>query len=121
MSGTITVDGDNLVFEFHGVDRIFTFRHSITVPISHVVDVSTDRVPWISGMRAFGTGIPGVVKDGEYIDKDGSAFYEVHDPDKCVTITLKDDKHKRFVVQVEDKESAALIIRNAISGQQITQ
>jgi len=121
MSGAVRVDGDNLVFEFHGADRIFTFRHLITVPISHVVDVSTDRVSWISGMRVFGAGIPGVIKDGEYIDKDGSAFYEVHDPDKCVTITLKDDKHKRFVVQVEDKESAALTIRDAIAAQQMTQ
>ncbi len=117
MSGTVKVDGDNLVFEFHGVDRIFTFRHSITVPIRDVVDVSTDRVPWITGIRALGTGLPGVIKDGEYLDKDGSAFYEVHDPDKCVTVTLKDDNHKRIVIQVEDKESTALEIKNALAGQ----
>ncbi len=79
MGGTIRVEGTNLIFELHGVDQILAFQRFITVPLSHVVSVSTDKVPWIEPLlRAPGTRIPGIVKDGTYFDSKGTLFFEMH-------------------------------------------
>ena len=90
MSGTIRVEGDLLVFELHGADEFMALKRRIEVPLEHVVSVSTERAPWnpMKDWRMGGTGLPGMVKDGRYVTADGYAFFEEHDPDKCVTVTL---------------------------------
>ena len=115
MSGKIEIEGENLVFEIHGVDEFLALKKRIEIPLQYVSSVSTDKVNWInmSEMRVAGANLPGVVKDGRFHSSDGWIFYEVHDPDKCVTIELNHAKYKRIVFQVEDKEEAAELIRNA--------
>jgi len=46
MAGSIRVEGGTLVFELSGLDEFFAIKRSITVPLEHVVSVSTGRVPW---------------------------------------------------------------------------
>jgi len=115
LGGTIRVDGTNLIFELHGVYQILSFQRSITVPLSHVVSVSTDKVPWIQAlMRAPGTNVPGIVKDGTYYDSDGTLFFEMHHSDKCITVNLDHDVYKKIIFGVDDKEAAATLIRELI-------
>jgi hypothetical protein len=115
MAGTIRIEGENLVLELHGVDRILAFKSSFTIPLKHVTSVSTERVGWTQylGMKV-GTSLPGVVKDGRYLTTDGWMFFEMHDPDQCITVSLNDEEYKKIVFQVEDKESAATLIRQVI-------
>jgi len=116
MTGTITIEGDNLIFEMRWVDRILGLKRSITIPLRHVVSVSTEKVSWFptSQTRLPGTNVPYIVKDGSYTSPEGWIFYEMHDPNKCVTITLRDEEYKRIVFEVEDKESSAAMIEAAI-------
>ena len=116
MTGTITIEGDKLVFELHGMDEFMALKRRVEIPLAHVVSVSTERAPWNVGKdwRMGGTGFPGVVKDGRYATGDGYAFFEEHDPDKCVTVTLDGETYKKVVFQVEDKESAARMISAAL-------
>ena len=44
MSGTIKIDGGNLVFEIQGIDVILAIRRTISVPLIHVASVTTDTV-----------------------------------------------------------------------------
>jgi hypothetical protein len=46
MAGSIKVEGGALVFELSGLDEFFAIKRSITVPLEHVVSVSTGKVPW---------------------------------------------------------------------------
>lgn len=120
MSGTVKVEGDMVVFELHGLDEFMAIKRRIEVPLSHVVSVSTERAPWRIGRdwRMGGTGIPGVVKDGRYITDDGYAFFEEHDPDRCVTVTVDGETFKKLVFQVEDKDAVAKTIRDALAARQ---
>lgn len=117
MTGTIRIDGDNLVFEIHGVDVILAIRRTISIPLKHVVSVSTDRVPWqpFQQLKIAGTSLPGVIKDGIFLSNDGFLFFEMHDPDKCITISLNNEKFKKIIFEVQDKESAAKTITESIS------
>jgi len=117
MSGTVKVEGKNIVFEIQGVDVILAFKRSITIPLEHVVSVSTDKVPWepFQQLKVAGTALPGVIKDGFFLSSDGLLFFEMHHPDKCITVTLNNEKYKKIIFEVQDKESVAKTIRDAIS------
>ena len=117
MSGAVRIEGENLVFEIHGIDVILAIRHTISIPIDHVVSVSTDNVKWqpFQQLRVAGTSIPGVIKDGMFLSSDGLLFFEMHDTAKCITVSLNHEKFKKIIFEVDDKEQSAKMIRDAIS------
>ena len=117
MTGTIKIDGNSLIFEIHGIDVILSIRRTISIPLKHVTSVSTDRVPWqpFQQIKVTGTSLPGVIKDGMFLSSDGLLFFEMHDPDKCITVSLNNERFKKIIFEVQDKESAAKIIKDAIS------
>lgn len=116
MSGTLRVEDGILVFELHGADKILSVKRRIQVPLANVVSVSTERASWtpFRQLRVMGASLPGVVKDGTFITEDGYVFFEMHDPDRCITVTLAHEKYKKIVFEVEDKESAARMVNEAI-------
>jgi hypothetical protein len=99
--GTIKVENGNIEFELHGVDEFLSIKRSITVPLSHVVSVSTEHVPWqpFKMMRIAGTSLSGVVKDGRFLSTEGVMFFEMHDPDKCITVNLDHETYKKIVFE----------------------
>ena len=101
---------------------MLAFKRSLTIPLKHMISVSTERVPWVNyhRVRMMGTSIPGLVKDGHYLSSEGWIFYEIHNPDKCVTITLTDDEYKGIIFQVEDKESVAKLVNQVIAQRDLS-
>ena len=61
-----------------------------------------------------GTSLPGVIKEGRFLTSDGLVFFEMKDPDKCITVTLDHENYKKIVFEVDDKESTAKMINEAI-------
>ncbi|MDE1763523.1 MAG: hypothetical protein KGH88_04675 [Thaumarchaeota archaeon] len=120
MAGKIRIEGNSLVFEIHGVDIILAIRKTITVPLSHVVSVSTENVSWgiFEQMKVAGAVIPGVVKDGTYLSRDGLVFFEMHHPEKCIAVSLNHESYKKIIFEVEDKDDAAKMINGAIRKNQ---
>ncbi|MGI0065395.1 MAG: hypothetical protein ACREA5_03755 [Nitrosotalea sp.] len=118
MTGTIKIEDKNLIFEIHGIDIILAIRKSITIPLGHISSVSTDEVSWepFQHLKIAGASLPGVIKDGMFLSKDGLLFFEMHDPKKCITVSLNNEKYKKIIFEVPDKESTAKIIRDAISN-----
>ncbi len=120
MSGKIKIEGDKVVFEIHGVVMLLAIRKTITVPLSHVMSVSTDKVPWeiFQQIKVAGTGLPGVVKDGTYLTANGLVFFEMHHQDKCITVSLNNETYKKIIFEVDDKDVAAKMINDAINKHQ---
>lgn len=116
MAGKIEIAGNNLIFEITGIDVILAIRKTISVPLDHVVSVSVEKIPWaiFQQLKIMGANLPGVVKDGTYLTGDGLMFFEMHHPDKCITVTLNHESYKKIIFEVEDKDAAAKMINNAI-------
>ena len=93
-----------------------SLKRSISVPLEHVTSVSTEKFDekWYKEIRLVGVRIPFVVKEGRMLTPDGLVFYEIHDPDKCVTVSLDHELYKKIVFEVEDKMATAELIRKAI-------
>ena len=117
MSGKIKIEENNLVFEISGIDIILAIRRTITIPLEHVVSVSTEKIPWaiFQQLKMLGSNLPGIVKDGTFLTGDGIAFFEMHHPDKCITVILNHELYKKIIFEVEDKDAAAKIINDAIN------
>ena len=121
MSGTVRIEGDTLVLELHGVDEILSIKRSIHIPLKHVVSVSTETIPWetFGVMKLVGANLPHVVKDGLFLSKEGRLFFEMHHPENCITISLDHETYKKIIFEVEDKESAAMLIENTIESEEV--
>lgn len=117
MPGTVTVVGDNLVFEIRGIDEILAIKHTLEVPLEHVTYASTEDTNWqvFQEMKVAGTGVPGLVMDGRFLSKDGLVFFDMHHPDKCVTVGLDHETYKKIIFEVEDKEQTAKMINDALA------
>ena len=116
MVGTVRIDKKDLVFKLHGIDAILSIKRSIRVPLKHVTSVSTEHVtlePKFQ-MRLVGTHLPTIIKDGRFLTSEGMMFFEMHDPDKCITVSLNHEHYKKIVFEVDDKEAVANMINEVI-------
>ncbi len=119
MAGTVTINGDKVVFELHGIDKILAIKSSITVPLRHIKSVSTEKVDWkpLKHLKVAGSFMPGVVKDGRYLTSDGLMFFEMRHTNKCVTVILDNETYGKIIFEVDGKESIAKMINDAIAKQ----
>jgi hypothetical protein len=116
MAGKIDIENDNLIFTLTGVDKVLALKSKLTIPLKRVKSVSTATADWnyFKMLKVAGTKIPKVVVDGRFLSKEGLLFYEMHDPNKCITVELENEKYKKVIFEVPDKETTAKMIQEAL-------
>jgi hypothetical protein len=118
MVGEIRVEGNSIIFQLQGIDKVLALKSQLRIPIEHIVDVSTERADWniFNQLRVGGSAFPGILKDGRYFSRKekGWLFYEMKDSNSCVTVSLKDERYKKIIFEVKDKEESANLIRQAM-------
>lgn len=115
----IEIDGRELVVHMKGIDRILALKSELRVPLSHVLSVQPRPadIPsaWMA-LRVPGTFVPGVIAAGTFLTPDGKVFFDVHDPHQTIEIDLHDEFYEKVIVQVDDPERDAELIRQARGG-----
>ena len=113
---TIEVAADTVLVRVQGFDRLLALASEIKVPLRHVsrVELSPPEAhdAW-HGLRV-GTNLPGVVTAGRFLESDGWAFWDVHDPAAAISIELHDDRYAKLVVGVADPPAAVRLIQAAL-------
>jgi hypothetical protein len=113
VSATVRIEGSSLVIEPRGaVSKFAALRGRLEIPLSCVRAVSTDRAE-VKGLRIAGTALPPHYAGHFYDFKEGKIFYALSNKDRCVTIILAGFSYSRVVVEVDDKEQTAAMIRRA--------
>ena len=116
----IEITESSLIVHVKGVDKILALKSQLEVPLSHITGVEIDPGveqefnSWFTGLKAPGTGLPGVIKAGTWYTSNGKVFWDVHNPHSTVTITLADETYNRLVIQVADPASTIAEIEDAI-------
>ena len=92
----------------------FSFEKILTLPLSHIVNVSTaePKSNWAE-VRAPGTFLPGVIKAGTYYNPEGKEFWYVTREKDYLVLELRDELFKRVVLTVDN----ALDWANRIQGE----
>lgn len=107
------------------MERLQTYVGRYEVPLQNVLVVDTGHAQTVFGRSfiagaGFGVGMgvkmPLLPFGGRISTKDGRMLVAFRNPDKCVTISLKDDAYDKIIVQVDDKHRVADEIRSAISS-----
>uniref|UniRef100_A0AAU3H8L8 Bacterial Pleckstrin homology domain-containing protein n=1 Tax=Streptomyces sp. NBC_01401 TaxID=2903854 RepID=A0AAU3H8L8_9ACTN len=113
----IRVEGDNLVVVIEGLDKLWSFKGSLTVPLANVRGATAD--PGIStdpkGIRAPGSHVPGVITAGTFHQHGEKVFWNVRDASKAVVVELTGEKYARLVLQVDNPRAAVALIENALT------
>jgi len=63
-----------------------------------------------------GTSLPGVIKAGDFLLEGQWAFWDVHDPQKAITIKLADEHYTKLVIEVADPVAAVAQIEEAVQA-----
>jgi len=117
---TIELTENTLIVRVEGVDKFLAFKSQLEVPLSHVVGAEVDPLvvqEWGNlwkGVRIPGAHVPGLLAAGNFYQHGERVFWDVHDPQKAVTIRLSDEQYARLVIEVEDPATTIAAIEEAV-------
>ncbi len=103
MARLVTADG-SVRLVLSRVERLEGFRGDITAPADSVTAVRASDDLWseLRGVRAPGTGIPGVIAVCTCRGTFGKDFAAVHGRGPGVVVEFDDEPFRRWVVSVDD-------------------
>ncbi|WP_081236671.1 hypothetical protein [Streptomyces viridosporus] len=109
---------DLLTVEFQGLDKLWTLKSRLEIPLAHVRGATHDpgiaREP--KGLRVGGTHFPGLITAGRYLHKGERLFWDVKNPDKAVVIELADaETYDRLVVEVDDPRATVALVERSLT------
>ena|SRR5690349_16357949 len=113
----VRIDGDNLVVVNEGLDKLWSFKGSLTIPLANVRGATAD--PGIAadpkGIRAPGAHVPGLITAGTFHQEGEKVFWNVKNASKAVVVELADEEYARLVLQVDDPRATVALIENALT------
>ncbi len=100
------IDGDRLALRLTGEEHLEGMHRDVVVPRSSVAAVRVTEDVWseLRGIRAPGTGIPGVIAVGTRRGSFGKDFAVVHGKGRGVVVELTDQPFARIVITTPDPE-----------------
>jgi hypothetical protein len=112
---SLEVQSGELIVRLSGVERAAAMRRDVRVPLSLVTGICAEPDPWgaLRGIRAPGTGIPGVAAYGVRRVTGGAPdFAAVHGRGPAVRVDLAPGApFGRLVVTVEDAQQTVDTVR----------
>lgn len=113
----ISVQGEDLVVEMAGMDKLWALKSRLTIPLANVRGATMDPgiVGEPKGIRAPGTHVPGVITAGTFHQDGEKVFWAVRDAQKAVVVELTDERFTRLVVEVDDPRAAVALVEEATS------
>ena len=115
----ISIEGDRVHFDVVGLDKLWSLRSRLDIPLAHVRAVQIDPEAargWWHGLRLLGSNIPGVLTVGTFYQHGEVVFYDVHDPERTIVLELEHETYKRLIVEVDDPQTAQKMIDQAIKS-----
>jgi hypothetical protein len=102
----LEIDGDSLALRLTAEEHLEGMHRDVVVPRSSVASVRVTEDVWseLRGIRAPGTGIPGVIAVGTRRGSFGKDFAVVHGQRRGVVVELVDQAFSRIVLTTPDPE-----------------
>ena len=113
----LEIANNNLVIHVKGADKLWAFRSTLEIPLTHIAGVRTDPAiadGWWKGFRFPGTNLPGVIAAGTFYYHGKTVFWDVHHGENAIILDLHDERYDELIVEVADTGAAVQMIRNAV-------
>ena len=111
----LVVEGNDISVKLTPLERLGALRGNFRVPRSAVREVRVSDRPWseLRGIRAPGTGIPGVIALGTRRGGGGRDFTAVYRNRPAVVLELEGAVFDRLVISVDDPSNVVDHLRPA--------
>ncbi len=113
---TLVTDGDALVVRLSALERLAAFHGDVRVPLRAITGVEVEPDPFgaLRGIRAPGTGWPGVIAYGVRRYSGGQDFAAVRSKRPALRIDLDGSStFGRLLITIDDPEAWVAMIREA--------
>jgi hypothetical protein len=106
---TLGVDGNDLVVRLTALEKIGALRGNVRVPLTSVRAVGVSNTPWseLRGIRAAGTGLPGVISLCTRRGPGVHDFAAVYGRRPALVVEITGASFDHFVVSCADAADAA--------------
>ena len=110
---TIQRDGDRLRVQLSTREKIVALRGDVAFPVAAVsaIDVATDPLATVEGVRAPGLHLPGRTKIGTWRHRGRQTFAVARAGTPAVRIDLHGHRYDTVVISVPDAEAVARSLR----------
>jgi hypothetical protein len=117
---TLAVEGSDLVLDLSLLERVAALRRGLRVPLSSIrsVEVTDDPYGRLHGIRAPGTGIPGLLAYGVWrLTGARPDFVVLAGRRPAIVVSLGPAaRFERLIVSLADPELVAAEIRASVGG-----
>jgi hypothetical protein len=113
-----TIEGDRAVFTVEGLDKLWSFRSRLELPLAHITAVEHDPEAvgrWWHGVKVMGTDVPGLFAAGTFYYHGELVFWDVFHPERAIVVSLQHERYKKLIVEVDDPTETVARLRQAIS------
>ena len=114
----ISIEGDRVHLDVEGLDKLWSLRSRLDIPLAHIRSVRTDPEAargWWHGLKLVGSNIPGILTVGTFYQQGGVVFYDVHDPERTIVLELAHETYQRLIVEVQEPDFSRQMIEKAIN------
>ena len=118
----IRIEGDKVIFEVQGWDKLWSLRSQLEIPLSHIRDAHADPEPamgWFQGLKIAGTGLPNIFRAGTFYQQGEFVFWDVHEPAKTIVLELEHERYRKLIIEVADPEREVEKIRGSLAGSRV--
>jgi hypothetical protein len=115
----VTTEGDRAVFTVEGLDKLWSFRSRLELPLAHITAVEHDPEVvgrWWHGVKVVGTDVPGLFAAGTFYYNGELVFWDVRHRERAIIVSLEHERYKKLIVEVEDPADAVARLRQAITA-----
>ncbi len=116
---TPTIVGDALILEIQGLDKFWSLRSRLEIPLAHVRAVKPDSGAargWFDGLKLAGSHIPGLLTAGTFYEDGELVFWDVHHAENAIAIELAHDRYRRLIIEVADPKATVALIEAALKA-----
>jgi len=113
----IKVEGDKAVFELKGWDKLWAFRSSLEIPLSHIRDIYPDPdivIGWLDAVRLLGTSVPAFFRAGSFYQQGEMVFWDVHNAANTLVVDLEHEYFSKLIIEVANPTDAIAMLKNSI-------
>lgn len=112
------LDGADLVVRLSALERLGAMRGDVRIPLAAIRNVRVSDRPWseLRGIRAPGTGIPGVISLCTRRGRGVVDFAAVYRGRQAVVVDAENTAFNRLVVSCSDAPNVAERIRGALGS-----
>ncbi len=107
-------ENDKIIFKVEGWDKLFAFKSSLEIPVTHIISVYADpniQMNFLDSIKLLGTSIPQLFRAGSFYQHGEIIFWDVRNTNNVIVVELEYEHFKKLVIEVDDPAKAIDIIK----------